>query len=242
VIVFVGFLPSFQVDGVEWGCLVTKRHKPPLSVLAKCRHVLIDQGVVAAMQREDTFAWYIKKLNTVRAVAPKAEVRVVVPDAYGDVDATRKLYRQFLKRMGRMLDGVIKVLVLQRPQRVHLWIKTEEYKNADVVAVPSKLMPLEGGSVACHKRPELCAMAIKDVLQNVDKPVHALGPAKRVLVELKEREHLWRLNSFDTLRYRLAPSNRVRIRAREGEPGKYMVEKGREEEFLREWLRGIFYD
>jgi len=240
VIVFIGFLPSFQVDGVEWGCLYTSKHGISLSSLAKCRYVLIDQGIGAAVRREDTFAWYIRALNRVKAVAPSAKIRVVVPDAFGDMETTRRLYWQFVKRMGRLLDGVEKVLVLQQPQKVHLWVKTEEYRDADVVAVPAKMAALEGGHVPCHKKPELCARLVKDVLLNVDRPVHALGPAKRVLLELKERGYLWKLDSFDTLRYRMAPSKRARIKAEEGEPGKYMVVRGREELFLKEWLRGIF--
>jgi len=119
--------------------------------------------------------------------------------------------------------------VLQEPRRIDAWIRTKAYKDARVVAVPSRFLDAR---TKCAQSPRLCAeviAAVADVVGATDgKWLHLLGPPKRVLRVLRPLLGHY-VRSIDSLGYRLAASKDVRVR----------MEPGMEETYLRAWLRGL---
>jgi len=241
LIIYIDFLPSLTVEGVEWGCLYTRTKPLPEATPRQCNYVLVDQGLAAARRgasEGELWNFYARAVRRIRAIAPKADVKAVAPDAFGSMEKTLQLWEKWSTWIEKM--GATPVLVLQEPRRIREWVKTRVYRDAAAVAVPSRFLDAR---TKCASEPRLCAevvATVADVAGAMDgKWLHLLGPPKRVLRLLRPLLGRY-IRSIDGVGYRLAASKDVRVRMEPGGPGGYMVARGREEEFLKAWLSGVF--
>jgi len=241
LVVYIDFIPTLAVGGVEWGCLYTRARQLPENTLRHCKYVLIDQGIAAArrgLSEGELWAFYARAVARTRALNPQADVKAVAPDVFGSLERTLQLWERWAPRIERL--GAVPVLVLQEPRRIAEWAKTRAYRDAAAVAVPTRFFPT---GERCAHAPRACAEIVAtatDVVALTDKKwLHLLGPPKRVLRLL--RPLLGRtIRSIDGMGYRLATSKEVRVKKRPGGKGGYMVEPGLEETFLRAWLKDVF--
>jgi len=229
---------DLRLNGVEIGCIMTYAMSMCPSCIRRCRYILIDQGLGAAkrgLSDAELWSWYSRAIKAARTAAPDADVKAIVPDAFGSMEKTLMLWNKWSPWIEKW--GATPVLVLQEPRRIGEWIKTKAYKDAPAVAAPAR----ELGGVKCAQRPRLCAdviAVVADVVATDKKWLHLLGAALPVLKILKPR--LGRdIRSFDTFSYRLAVSKDVRIRKTPDEPGLWIAKPGMERQFLEEWIKRL---
>jgi len=238
--VYIDFKPRCLVaDGARWGAIYTMSRPLPDAVLEQAEMVLVDQGFSAARRGVadgELWRWYIRAVVRAQVKAPGVPVIAVVPDVFGSMERTLRRWEWWARRLQQI--GAIPALVLQEPHRVDEWEKTQAYRDAEVVAIPAHYLP--DGRKCAHAAEE-CALAVRRVARRAygdGKWPHLLGPKKRtlkLLLDMLGRE----VKSFDGMAYRMASSDRVRIRSAPGERGRWMVAPGLEEDYLEAWLAGL---
>jgi len=229
---------DLAIGGVEIGCIMTRAMTMCPQCIRRCKYILIDQGLGAAkrgLTDAELWSWYARAIKVAKTAAPNADVKAIVPDVFHNMEKTLAMWSRWARQIEAW--GATPVLVLQEPRKIGHWIKTEAYRDAPAVAVPSR----ELGDVLCSLRPRLCAdviAVVADVVATDKKWLHLLGAAFRVLKILKPR--LGRdIHSFDTTSYRLAVSDGVRIRKTPDERGLWIAKPGMERRFLAEWIRRL---
>ncbi|MGC9119628.1 MAG: hypothetical protein ACP5I3_11690, partial [Thermoproteus sp.] len=152
---------------------------------------------------------------------------VISPDVYGNAEATAKNWLRYAPRLRQYGEPVYVAQGFQLPKS---WGPVEPA----LIALPARSQ--DGRK--CHLHPAYCVGNIMRFLDSYDLsiPVHLLGPAKVVLLDLKRWGYLPRITSCDTSAYRKAPTNA----AKEMLGGKWQAVNGVECAWFREWTSGLF--
>ena len=237
-------------------------------MIREAESVLIDNGVFSLLRSMNQLDVKLlvkyavktlyKRVSLVRQLNKDVRIIIVVPDYPFDVDRNYYAYvlaRQLLREY-RLWD-------LEKMYVAHgyycarfggLWGHVE----AEIIGVPLNTLTV----VPCRqdlsfrkawKIPtptlfDLVEKTIRWILEWGYNRIHLLGPTGRTLKKLFNMNLLLGesclryVSSIDTTVYHMAPSDRVRIRRREGERGLYMIARRSREielEWLQEWLNRI---
>jgi len=107
LVIYIDFVPRHLPEDVakelrrrgwELGCLYTRSRAVPKEGLRRCGRVLVDQGLRAArngVPEGELWSWYARAVALARAVAPSADVKAVVPDAFGSLERTLQLWERW---------------------------------------------------------------------------------------------------------------------------------------------------
>jgi len=220
-------------DGVEFGCVTTYANPLTVDEFKKCRYVLVDQGLGAARRRlsdGEIQRFYARSIKAARAA--RSDVIAIVPDAFDDMLKTVELWHKWAPRI--VAWGATPVLMLQQPRRIMDWARTQAFREARYVAIPSRWI----GSIRCATMPRLCAEiegTVARIVAEMGKKVHIAGgtlPVLRLLRDLFDQA----IHSFDTMAYRLAVNKKLKKK----NGGHYMATKAVELEYLLEWLNALY--
>jgi len=192
--------------------------------------VLVDIGLRRALRGVDVNEYY---MYVRRAVSPYPRPArfAVVPDVFGDFDATLRMYLQYAQLFGRHARPLLAAQDFGR--RLDDVAREAAARGLAYLALPMRRHP----DAACARRPDLCAGRAEKALRRLcgrAAHIHLLGPALRslraLLPALRDCERLGTAVSFDTTAHHMAPNNAVkaalggRWQAPNGEWAKMMLD------------------
>jgi hypothetical protein len=191
----------------------------------EAEEVLIDVGLRRA-KHGVSISDFLKFVQKVKSRLSAEGYLIVVPDVYGNAKGT---HRNWLKFAPRLRPHGELVYVAQGFVLPREWGGVEPR----IVALPARSQ----NGRSCHREVTYCVSNIMRFINEVDSGVslHLLGPAKAVLVMLRQWGYLDRIASFDTASYRRAPTRE----AKEMVGGRWQVVKGLECVWFNEWSKGV---
>jgi len=190
--------------GVEPCMLVTfGKRVPPLRRGVK---VLADVGLAGAKRGVDAVAY----AQFVRRVSP---TWAVVPDAFGDFEATLARWRSYAPLVAKYAAPILVVQEFHKPVVFDAVAELLRKGEAERLALPMRQHP----DASCSRESRLCAERAERALRALcgyAAHVHLLGPALRAVRllkdVLKQCERQGTVVSFDTMAYRRAPNANIK--------------------------------
>ena len=172
--------------------------------------ILVDIGLRRALNGVDAHEYY---MYVRRAVSPYPQPArfAVVPDVFGDFDATLRAYLQYAPAFGKHARPLLVAQDFGR--RLDDVVREAAARGLAYLALPMRRHP----DAACARRPDLCAERAEKALRRLcgwAAHIHLLGPALRslraLLPALRDCERLGTRISFDTTAHHMAPNRTVK--------------------------------
>ncbi len=176
------------------------------SQLGKRMKVLVDIGLANAKRGVDAVVY----IQFVRRIRP---TWAIVPDVFGDFDATLTLWRSYAPLIAKHAAPILVAQEFHKPHVLDAVLDLLRTGAVEGVALPMR----QHTDASCSRNPKLCAERAERALRalcGVALHVHLLGPALRAVKMLREVlrqcERQGSLVSFDTSAYRRAPNQRIK--------------------------------
>jgi len=186
--------------GVEPCLLITFSVRAPPS--RRGMKTLVDVGLANAKRGVDA-ATYV---HFVRRVRP---TWAVVPDVFGDFDATLVRWRSYAPLIAKHGAPILVVQEFYKPHVLDAVLDLLRTGAVERLALPMRQHP----DASCSRKPRLCAERAERALRalcGMAPHVHLLGPALRAVKTLRnvlgQCERQGTAVSFDTMAYRRAPN------------------------------------
>jgi hypothetical protein len=192
--------------------------------------VLADVGLSGAKRGVDIVAY----VQFVRRVEP---TWAVVPDVFGDFDATLARWRSYAPLVAKHAGPILAAQEFHKPRVLDAVVELLRAGEAERLALPMRQHP----DASCSREPRLCAERAERTLRalcGTAPHVHLLGPALRSVKMLKDVlrqcERQGTVVSLDTAAYRRAPNAAIKKQL----GGRWQPNNTQEaEKMLEAWLR-----